>query len=57
MKNKLEEITGNIFAFILISIIIWSIFYTITGLLFKDKNGIGMYGNRGSYIYDDYSNN
>ncbi len=55
MIAKIEKIVGNVFATILVLVILWGIGMTIFSLLFRDGRGAGMYGNRGnSLMYDDY---
>jgi len=55
MQNKAQTIFGNIFAGILIAIIIWSFCYSLFCLVFRDGRGVGMYGSRGDfYMYDGY---
>lgn len=45
--KRIEEITGNVFATILIGIVIYSIFYSTFVILFRDGRGLGFYGGRG----------
>jgi hypothetical protein len=55
MQSKIEKVCGNIFAGILLAIIIWSFSYSVFCLLFRDGRGIGLYGSRGDfYMYDGY---
>jgi hypothetical protein len=44
---------GNIFATILILIVIFSIMTTIFNLLFRDGRGIGLYGSRGEFYMSE----
>lgn len=45
--KRVEEITGNVFATILIAIIAYSILHSTFVLLFRDGRGLGFYGSRG----------
>lgn len=55
MQSKAERICGNIFAGVLITIVIWAFLYSTFCMLFRDGRGIGMYGSRGDfYMYDGY---
>jgi hypothetical protein len=49
----MEAITGNVFAFILIAIIIYSVFRSMFVLVFRDGRGLGLYGGRGEFYMSD----
>lgn len=51
--NRLEILVGNIFATILILLIIYSFAYTIFSLLFWNGQSVALYGTRGEFYMGD----
>jgi len=51
--KKVEEIVGNIFAGILILIVIYSILSSLFILFFRDGRGLGSYGSRGEFYMSE----
>ena len=45
--KRVEEIVGNVFATILIGVVICSVCYSTFVMLFRDGRGLGFYGGRG----------